>query len=133
MRDDKQSEESLKIIERVMEERFKDGKGATVINKWSGIMGFTVDAVPLVGKVPKSISGRDPGTVQSGSEWVAAGLCGHGMAYCWLTGKAMANMVLEGEEDVGDWFPREQYACSEERLGRANLEEAVADFMQTVA
>lgn len=116
-----------------MEERFKDGKGATVINKWSGIMGFTVDAVPLVGKVPKSISGRDPGTVQSGSEWVAAGLCGHGMAYCWLTGKAMANMVLEGEEDVGDWFPREQYACSEERLGRANLEEAVADFMQTVA
>lgn len=132
VRDDQQSEEPLKFLERAMEERFKYGKGATIINKWTGVMGYTVDAVPLVGKVPKSISGRGSGT-ENGSEWIAAGFCGHGMAYCWLTGRAMADMVLKGEENVGDWFPREQLACSEERLRQANMEEALAAFMQTVA
>ncbi|KAL1964035.1 hypothetical protein VTN77DRAFT_7581 [Rasamsonia byssochlamydoides] len=135
VRDDQQSEEALKTLETVMEERFRNGKGATVLNKWTGVMGFTIDGSPIVGKVPYSVSGRNPEIPSGGGggEWVAAGFSGHGMAYCWLTGKAVAEMVLKGEESVGDWFPREQYACSEERLNRFGLREKLMEFLKTVA
>ncbi|KAL1988363.1 hypothetical protein VTN96DRAFT_10046 [Rasamsonia emersonii] len=133
VRDDQQSDEALKILERVMEERFRNGKGAAVLNKWTGVMGFTIDSSPIVGKVPYSVSGRDPGVSSSGGEWVAAGFCGHGMAYCWLTGKAVAEMVLKGEESVGNWFPTEQYACSTERLQRFGLKKRLVEFLETVA
>lgn len=133
VRDDQQSDEALKILERVMEARFRNGKGAAVLNKWTGVMGFTIDSSPIVGKVPSSISGRDPGVSSGGCEWVAAGFCGHGMPYCWLTGKAVAEMVLKGEESVRDWFPAEQYASSTERLQRFGLKENLVEFLDTVA
>lgn len=81
--------------------------------------------LPIVGKVPSRINGRKLESGR-GAEWVGAGFCGHGMAYCSLTGKALAEMVLKGEENIGDWFPREEFACSEERLQRISLEDAIA-------
>lgn len=110
VRDDLQSEEALKAVEGALEERLRGGKGARVLDKWTGVMGFTVDEAPIVGRVPEEISGR-----KASSEWVAAGFCGHGMAYCWLTGKAVAEMLLKGEDSVKGWFPTEQYACSNQR------------------
>lgn len=102
-------------------------KDQKILTKWTGIMGYTVDGLPIVGKVPSRISGRKLESGR-GAEWVGAGFCGHGMAYCWLTGKALAEMVLKGEENIGDWFPREEFACSEERLQRISLEDAIAFF-----
>jgi len=131
-RDDQQSEEALKALEGVIEERFRNGYGARIMNKWTGIMGFTIDDVPMAGKVPPEISGRDPGK-NLNNEWVAAGFGGNGMSHCWLTGKALAEMVLYGEENIDDWFPRKAFACSSERLQRASLGERISMFMQTIA
>jgi glycine/D-amino acid oxidase-like deaminating enzyme len=132
VRDDQQSEEALKALQSVMEDRFENGRGATMLNKWTGIMGYSVDGIPIVGRVPYSISSRNPGAARS-QEWVAAGFCGHGMAYCWLTGKAVAEMVLTDNENIGDWFPWREFACSEERLGRVDLTDGISSFLRTVA
>ncbi|KAH8701675.1 FAD dependent oxidoreductase [Talaromyces proteolyticus] len=129
-RDDLQSEEALKAIETAIEERLESGKGTHILDKWTGIMGFTIDDSPIVGKVPYGISGR---ASSSGAEWVAAGFCGHGMAYCWLTGKAVADMILKGEETVKEWFPAEQYICSNERLQKFTLVERLLSFSKIVA
>jgi glycine/D-amino acid oxidase-like deaminating enzyme len=132
VRDDQQSEEALNVLEGVIEERFQNGCGARIMNKWTGIMGFTIDDLPMVGKVPSEISGRDPGR-NLNNEWVAAGFNGSGMVHCWLTGKALAEMVLHGEENIGDWFPAKAFACSSERHQRASLEERISAFTQTIA
>ena len=75
---------------------------------WSGVMAYTGDELPFVGKLPSSLSGR-PGQ----GEWVAVGWNSYGMANCLSTGEAVAKMILG--EDVSDWFP-EAYLISEERL-----------------
>ena len=55
------------------------------------------------------------------------------MVHCWLAGKALAEMVLHGEENIGDWFSTKVFACSSERLQMASLEERISMFMQTIA
>ncbi|KAJ9299752.1 hypothetical protein DTO271G3_2636 [Paecilomyces variotii] len=132
VRDDQQNTAALRYLEKTMQQGFRNGKGSEILSKWTGIMGYTVDGIPIVGKVPSRISGRKLESGR-GAEWVGAGFCGHGMAYCWLSGKALAEMVLKGEENIGDWFPREEFACSEERLQRISLEDAIAFFLETVA
>ncbi|GAD93016.1 conserved hypothetical protein [Paecilomyces variotii No. 5] len=132
IRDDQHNTAALRYIEKTMERGFRNGKGSEILKKWTGIMAYTIDDVPIIGKVPSSISDRKLES-GSGAEWIGAGFCGHGMAYCWLTGRALAEMVLKGEENVGDWFPRKELACSEERLRRIGLEDAISSFLKTVA
>ena len=83
---------------------------------WSGIMGFTADGMPLVGRVPKSVSGRP----RSNGEWIAAGFNGYGMVNTWLCGEAVVDMMMsapDGEvsKAVAEWFP-EAYLVTEERV-----------------
>ena len=113
--DDQISTKALEVLRRIIPLCFTEGAGAEVTHAWTGVMGFTSDDLPIVGKVPTSISGRTTANLDSG-EWVSAGFNGHGMAYCWLSGKALAQMMVEGEKSVGDWFPKEHFACSEERM-----------------
>jgi glycine/D-amino acid oxidase-like deaminating enzyme len=64
----------------------------TATHMWSGIMGFSRDDHPWVGPVPDT-----PNT------YIAAGYTGHGMPNAWLSGKAVALMVLEslgGSDDA---------------------------------
>lgn len=56
---------------------------------WTGVMGFTSDGLPLVGRVPKEASLRD-----GQGEWVSAGFNGYGMVNTWLAGKHIAESVL---------------------------------------
>lgn len=64
-------------------------------------MGFPADVLPLVGKLDpritcrtrKAIETRDPESV-SPNEWIAAGFCGEGMVMAWLSGVAVALMIL---------------------------------------
>ena len=88
--------------------------------EWTGIMGFSRDAVPWVGPHPQK-----PGI------FVSVGYTGHGMPNAWLCGRAAARMVLEtmggasreaavkaavGDGELG--LPR-AYVLDAERMDRA--------------
>lgn len=84
-----------------------------VKSMWSGIMAFTSDSLPLVGRLTESMSGRN-GT----GEWFVGGYCGHGMDKAWLTGEAVVGMIAG--RDVTGWFPTAYY-ITEERLKRMDF------------
>ncbi|KAF2106384.1 FAD dependent oxidoreductase [Lophiotrema nucula] len=97
-------------ISSIMTKLFTYEEPAEVRKVWSGIMGFTADHMPLVGKVPASITGRGDG------EWIAAGFNGYGMPQCWSSGEAVAKMILG--IDASDFLP-DVFLATEERLGNA--------------
>ncbi|WZH39262.1 FAD dependent oxidoreductase-domain-containing protein [Fusarium acuminatum] len=111
------------------------GEGSKLIKSWTGILGFTGDLMPLVGRVPGSRVQKDSG------EWMAAGFCGEGMVWAWLCGTALAVMVLgkEGEdlaEGVGrpggklnEWFPKHLLTVDKKRLRKAEIAN-LADFFE---
>lgn len=99
---------------------FKDVEPVEVRNVWSGIMGFTADHKPMVGKVSAWASGR-----AGDGEWMAAGFNGHGMDKAWLSGEAVAKMAM-GEAEVAG-FPK-MYLVSEERFASLSSEEAANGF-----
>ncbi|KAF4785948.1 FAD dependent oxidoreductase [Colletotrichum scovillei] len=76
-------------------------------HEWTGIMAFSRDGRPWVGKVPA-------GTVLGGGEglWVCAGYTGHGMPQAALCGQAVAGMMMGG----GGGSSRESDVDEEERL-----------------
>ncbi len=65
-----------------------------MISMWTGTMGFSSDGFPWVGKLSASLTKRQL-VSESGSEWVAAAFGGGGTVHCWLSGKALAIMVLK--------------------------------------
>jgi glycine/D-amino acid oxidase-like deaminating enzyme len=122
-----------------------DAGGGRVKNMWTGIMGFTVDAMPFVGRLESSITGREiPKRKSSKSErksssvepaeWIAAGYNGEGMVNAWLCGVAVGLMVLGRDEvdldtvpgmpggKVADWLP-DEYLISKKRLDRTSIYE----------
>lgn len=79
---------------------------------WTGIMGYTSDEKPHVGRVPG---------VESGKQWMLAGFNGGGMSHIGLVAKAVARMVVGdlGYEDVKEEFGLlEGCGTSLERLGK---------------
>ncbi|KAH7884298.1 FAD dependent oxidoreductase [Phlebopus sp. FC_14] len=89
---------------------------------WSGVLGISVDLLPWVGRLPSSVSGRSEPLISSSprigkedemplgappGEWIAAGYSGEGMVHAWLSGKALAEMLLgrENEASLAEWFP----------------------------
>ncbi|TQV98809.1 hypothetical protein V2A60_007493 [Cordyceps javanica] len=98
---------------------WEDSSEHQVRNVWSGIMGFTGDRLPLIGKLPASATGREG----NGGEWIAAGFNGYGMPLCWSSGEAVAKMVLG--QDVSDFLP-DSFVVTEERLGAASMSFAKA-------
>ena len=91
---------------------------------WSGILGFTSDGLPLVGRVPRELSNRD-----GDGEWIAAGFNGHGMDKCWLSGEAVARMALG--KDTPD-FP-DAFLLTRERRDRLGVDQSVEAFMSMLA
>ncbi|KAL1981973.1 hypothetical protein VTN96DRAFT_1939 [Rasamsonia emersonii] len=84
------------------------GNTSPVVRRmWSGVMGFTGDGMPVVGRLDDSMTKRG-----GDGEWIAAGFNGYGMDKCWLTGEAVAGMVVG--RDVSSWFPS-AYLVDEER------------------
>lgn len=113
---------------------------------WSGILGVSVDLMPWVGRLPKSASGRPEPPVLSSprttaararenemffgaapGEWIAAGYTGEGMVHAWLSGKALAGMILGTEKEDGllEWFP-DALRVTRARWRRAKLEALAA-------
>ncbi|OBT57230.1 hypothetical protein VE04_03215 [Pseudogymnoascus sp. 24MN13] len=97
------------------------GDGFKVKSMWTGNMGFSVDMLPWVGKLPESLTGRGSG---QGAEWVSVGYSGEGMVNAWLCGKALAMMILGQEESIKEWFPQHM-GISDERIRESVLERCV--------
>lgn len=66
-----------------------DTRASSIVSTWSGIMCFSCDGMPLVGRLPASITDRE-----GGGEWVCAAYCGYGMPSAWLAGESLAQMIL---------------------------------------
>ncbi|KFX97445.1 hypothetical protein O988_04866 [Pseudogymnoascus sp. VKM F-3808] len=81
---------------------YMGGGGFQVKSMWTGNMGFSVDMLPWVGKLPESLTERGTG---QGAEWVSVGYSGEGMVNAWLCGKALAMMILGEEGSTMEWFP----------------------------
>jgi glycine/D-amino acid oxidase-like deaminating enzyme len=131
--DNQQNPAALALLENSIEERLQHGNGSYIVDAWTGIMGFTLDSTPIVGKIPYEISERKPAVSNHGREWIAAGFNGSGMVNCWLTGKAIAYMLLKGEDSVKEWFPLDEYACSPKRLQNTTLADKLLAFAKEFA
>lgn len=123
----------------------EDANGSNVKNMWTGIMGFTADMMPLIGRLSPTLTKRPlPKAKPSSkprvqkepepSEWISAGFHGSGMVLTWLSGVATGLMVL-GRENVAsdgqywrpegvvnDWLP-DEFVCSPERVSRSSIYE----------
>jgi glycine/D-amino acid oxidase-like deaminating enzyme len=87
------------------------GTEAVVEYRWSGIMGFTPDALPLVGSIP----GVD-------RMYVAAGYSGHGVSMAFACGGRVALRAIGADSDLPASFDPERYLAAPGALGpgRAN-------------
>lgn len=90
---------------------------------WSGILGISADERPWVGRIGPVITTRREGGeggegLAAGGEWIAAGYTGEGMVHAWMSGKALAGMVLGLDRDCG--LP-EVFIVSEERWRKAEF------------
>lgn len=106
------------------------GEQFVVKSMWTGIMAFSTDNLPWVGRVPESVSKRETllpaksGEAVPSGEWVAAGYSGEGMVQAWGCGKALSMMVMGLEEQMEGWFPKEFY-ITEERVKKHAFENHV--------
>lgn len=66
-------------------ERFPEVARLAVTHRWAGIMGFTADAMPLIGRLP-----------DMPSIYFAVGFTGSGMSYGPLAARLTADYVLDG-------------------------------------
>ncbi|ETS84451.1 hypothetical protein PFICI_02476 [Pestalotiopsis fici W106-1] len=107
----------LSILPRIWEDTEPVGDSQV----WSGIMGFTSDHLPVVGRLTPNMSGRT-----GDGEWIAAGFSGHGMDKCWLTGEAVASMAIHGK--IPDGFPS-CYLVDDERFDRMSAEQGAQGFV----
>ncbi|KAI5456039.1 FAD dependent oxidoreductase [Mariannaea sp. PMI_226] len=73
---------------------------------WSGIMGFSIDGYPIVGRIPQGALDRSPG-----NEWIAAAYGGYGMVNSWLCGQTVAEMMLGRSVTTG--MPERYYINSD--------------------
>ena len=64
---------------------FPSLKSLEVTHRWSGIMGFSKDGLPILSTVPSYQA-----------TLLAAGFTGHGFGFGWLAGEAIAKLSLEG-------------------------------------
>jgi glycine/D-amino acid oxidase-like deaminating enzyme len=79
-------------------------------HEWSGIMGYSKDARPWIGQVPKGVGGGD-------GLWICAGFTGHGMPNASLSAKAVAYMMLG--KDISDINLPREFNISQQRVDTA--------------
>lgn len=101
------------LLPRCFTNGWEDTSSHEVRKVWSGIMGFTSDRLPFVGRLPPSVTKRG----QEGGEWIAAGFNGYGMPLCWSSGEAVAKMVLG--QDVSQILP-EVFLVTMDRLQKSD-------------
>lgn len=91
---------------------------------WTGVMGFTSDGRPCVGRLPKEVTQRE-----GSDEWIAAGFNGYGMANCWLSGRHIADSVL-GKDKIQP-VPQ-AYNISTKRLAGMSADVAAKHWLEAM-
>ncbi|KAI0414139.1 FAD dependent oxidoreductase [Xylaria grammica] len=84
--------------------------------EWTGIMGYSRDGHPFVGRVPGAILAESGAEDAAEGLWISAAFTGHGMPVAPRCGIAVAEMILGKQGGVkvpAAWIP------SEERISRA--------------
>ena len=71
--------------------RFNGLGSVEIESRWSGIMGFSRDGLPLVGAIP----GND-------NVLLGAGFTGHGFGFAWLAGRSLATMIADTPDTFAD-------------------------------
>jgi glycine/D-amino acid oxidase-like deaminating enzyme len=109
---------------------------------WTGVIAFSVDGRPWVGRIPDKISKQKgpPSSLApkcrekvaltaSPGEYIAAAFTGEGMVNAWQSGRALAYIVLgvEKEEKLEEWFPAVM-RVSERRWKNASIEKMLDRF-----
>ncbi|KAJ7224226.1 nucleotide-binding domain-containing protein [Mycena pura] len=102
---------------------------------WSGILGISADGRPWVGRLPAKMTGRpvpkpkasspDTSQLAAPGEWISAGYSGEGMVHAFLSGKALAHMVLG---NTADKLLPELLLVTEARWKKANLEDLIRNL-----
>lgn len=91
---------------------------SSIVSTWSGIMCFSSDGMPVVGRLPSSITHRG-----GQGEWICAAYCGYGMPSAWLAGDSLAQMIMGYPPQ--DVLP-EAYLITQERLeSRMSTEKSI--------
>ncbi|KAH7147197.1 FAD dependent oxidoreductase superfamily, partial [Dactylonectria estremocensis] len=94
--------------------------GAEISNIWTGVMGYSYDSNPHIGKVP-----------HKDGQFILAGFNGHGMPVIWLAAKELAQMVSQGIQFEETRLPR-LFQTSQFRIDRAqNGKEEDGDILGT--
>lgn len=140
--DDEQDLLALGYLRKVLGKCLVPGNGAderpngeasepSLVSSWTGIMGFSCDDRPWVGRLPSTITERHPicSAHNSCGEWIAAGFCGMGMVNCWRSGRAVASMILD---EPPDWFPK-SLLPTEERFQRSSTEDMASHWVSVAA
>lgn len=115
------------------EKNWGNVSGNAVKAMWTGIMGFSTDGFPWVGKLPSSLTSRQlqPQQLKAAGEWITSGFSGEGMVLAWLCGKALAQMIQselhkeasagpDKDLDVPAWLPK-TFLVSEKRVDQARF------------
>jgi hypothetical protein len=111
----------------IFEDEQSGCNGRRVKAMWTGLMGFSADECPWVGRVPPNIAGRKLSAqaqhagLAEGGEWICAGYSGEGMVNAWRCGEALAKMML-GICECPEWLP-DPYVISTERYENAKYED----------
>lgn len=81
--DDRTTSELQADLEKYLATYFPTSGSPEVVQRWSGVMGFSPDGLPSIGRVPGS----------EGPNYWAAGFTGHGMSIGFLIGRVLAQLA----------------------------------------
>ncbi|POR38256.1 Putative oxidoreductase OrdL [Tolypocladium paradoxum] len=97
-----------------------DGEELHAAHEWTGIMGYSRDSSPWVGRVPSTLMSDLGAESDNGGLWISAGYTGHGMPVAARCGIAVAEMMLGKEGGVQ---PPKQWVASQARAAEARTAE----------
>ncbi|KAF7356564.1 Fad dependent [Mycena venus] len=116
----------------------RESEEGRVKELWTGILGVSADGRPWCGRLPSKLSGRPAPRAKKSSprdkscyqlappgEWIAAGYSGEGMVHAYLSGKALARMVLQKDDDG---LP-DAFLVTEARWKKADIADLMNNFV----
>lgn len=82
-----------------LKDRFPDAAGVPIDFRWSGMMSFTADGLPMLGELKQNLP-LPPATHHSGIPglFFAVGCNGHGMGYSLALSKLLIEVALDGAD-----------------------------------
>ena len=87
--DDQTTVELQADLIKYLKDHFPSAGSPRILNRWSGVMGFSPDGLPSIGKLPGL----------TGPNYWAAGFTGHGMSIGFLIGHTLAQLAT-GKEGI---------------------------------